>query len=174
MKNNILRILKYDLPLHFVLLVTNWLPDLIIFIRFRGYLAHFFLGSCKKDLRLGRNITFYNPQNIHIGKNVYIAYGNWFSAGEKITIEDEVIVGPSCIFSSSQHTKINGSFRYGTALKNPICIGKGSWITAQCNILAGTNIGKGVLVATNSVTSGNLKSDMMYGGSPAKIIKEIR
>jgi hypothetical protein len=62
-----------SLFLHFVLLVTNWLPDNVVFLRFRGFLAGFFLNGSCKNLRLGRNVTFYNPSKIFISDNVYIA-----------------------------------------------------------------------------------------------------
>ena len=165
--------LRYDLPLHLVLLLTNWLPDLIIFIRLRGYLASFFFKQCGKNLRLGRNITFYNPIKIVLGNDIYIAYGNWFSAGEKITVHDEVIIGPYNVFASSNHTKSNGSFRDGDAIEKPIVIGEGTWIGAHCTITAGCSIGAGCLVAANSSVVSTFKEDVMLAGVPAKIIKEI-
>lgn len=171
--NGLKRILRYDLPLHFVLLLTNWLPDLIIFIKLRGYLASFFLGSCGKNFRLGRNITFYNPKNISIGNNVYIAYGNWFSAGEKIILEDEVVIGPYNVFASSNHTKHNGSFRYGKSQRKPIKVGFGTWIGAQCTITASVEIGSGALVSANSTVLKNVNDDTLVGGTPAKKIKDI-
>lgn len=171
--NGLKRILRYDLPLHFVLLLTNLLPDLIIFIRLRGFLTSFFLGSCGRNFRLGRNVTFYNPKNIFIGNNVYIAYGNWFSAGEIITLEEETIIGPYNVFASSNHTKIKNSFRFGKAENKPITIMKGTWIGANCTITAGTSIGKGCLIAANSSVIKSFGDNFMIAGVPAKIIKEI-
>ena len=98
------RLIRYDLPLHFVLVLTNWLPDNVPFMRFRGWLASFFLAECGKNLTLGRNITLYNPSKIAIGSNVYIAYGCWLSATEKIVIEDEVLFGPYCVLTAGDHT----------------------------------------------------------------------
>lgn len=171
--NNVKRLLRYDLPLHFVLLFTNWLPDIIMIIRLRGYLASFFLGKCGHDLRLGRNITFYNPKNITIGNNVYIAYGNWFSASEKIILEDEIIIGPYNIFTSSNHSKSNGSFRYGKISKKEIYIGRGTWIGAQCSVLSGARIGNGSLIAANSVVIQKIDDNKLAAGSPARVIKDI-
>ena len=168
---NIARLLRYDLPLHFIFLLTNWLPDMVVVLRLRGWLMRPFFGSCGKNFRIGRNVTFYNPRNIHIGRDVYIAYGTWFSAGEKIVLGDEVIVGPYCVFSSSNHTKENGSFRYGLPEQKPIEISKGSWIAAQCTVTAGSTVQEGVLIAANSVVKGNLKTDGMYAGSPVMEIK---
>jgi len=173
MKNNIFRLLRYDLPLHFILFLTNWLPDLIIFIRFRGYLAHFFFKQCGKDLRLGRNITFYNPSNIYLGDHIYIAYGNWFSAGDKIVIDNEVLIGPYNVFTSSSYTKIRNSFRYGKHKRGDIHIQNGSWITSHCTITMGVKIGEGCLVAANSTVISNIKNGSLVGGSPAVKIKDI-
>lgn len=172
--HKIKRLLRYDLPLHFILLLTNWMPDMVVILRLRGYLASFFMGSCGSNLRLGRNITFYNPQNIQLGSNIYIAYGSWFSAGEIITVEDEVIIGPYNVFAASSHTRQNDSFRHGPASQMPITIGKGSWIGAQCSILSGITIGSGSLVAANSVVNKTPEKDnILLAGTPAKLIKEL-
>ncbi|WP_394676739.1 acyltransferase [uncultured Sphingobacterium sp.] len=171
--NNYFRSIRYDIPLHFVLLLCNWLPDNVIFLRLRGFLAAPFFGSCGKDLRLGRNLTFYNSSNMHIGKNVYIAEGNWFSCKEKIQIGDEVIFGPKSVITSSNHTYMDNSYRYGKSIARPISIQKGCWVAANCTITAGTEIGTGTLIAANSVTKGQIPSLSIYGGVPGKIIKSI-
>ena len=148
--------------LHFVLLFTNWLPDNIIFLKLRGFLAGFFLNGSCKNLRLGRNITFYNPSKIIISVNVYIAYGNWFCAGEEILIEDEVMFGPNSVIVSENHTKFNGSFRYGRAVQKKIIIEFGSWVGANCCILAGSRIGAGSVISANSVTYKSVPKNSKY------------
>ena len=169
MWNNI----RYSIPLHLLLRLTNWFPDNLCFIRLRGWLAHFFFNSCGKNFRIGRNVTFYNPSEISFGNNVYVAYGCWFSAGSEILVDDEVVVGPYNVFASSNHTKVNGSFRYGPPKNASIYIGPGSWIGAHCTITAGTNIGAGACIGANSVVVSSVKSDSLYAGSPAKYIKEV-
>jgi len=166
----LLRLLRYDWPLHFILLITSWLPDNVMFLRLRGWLASKFLGSCDSNLRIGKNITFYNPSNIHIGKDVYIAYGCWFMAGAKITVENSVMFGPYCVIVSSEHTKKDGSYRFGESKQVPIKIGYGCWIGAKVVLTAGTNIGKGVLVAAGAIVKGNIPDSVMVGGNPACII----
>lgn len=167
------RLLRYDWPLHFVLLFTNWLPNNVIFLRFRSWLVSPFFGKCGKDLRLGRSITFYNPSNIQIGSNVYIAKGCWFSAGFPIQIGDQVLFGPNVMVASSNHSKINGSFRYGKATGDFVIIGKGSWIAANSAITAGTVIGNGTAIGANSVVRGDILPDSLYAGNPAKYIKQV-
>ena len=168
------RLLRYDWPLHFLLFLTNWLPDNVIFLRFRGFLVRPFLGKCGKNLRLGRNITFYNPSKIQIGRDVYIAYGCWFMAGEEITIGDEILFGPYCVVVSSNHQREGHSFRFGEYLQAPISIGPGTWVAAHVTITAGTSIGKSSLVAAGAVVNGTYKDEIMLGGVPAQVIKSLR
>jgi acetyltransferase-like isoleucine patch superfamily enzyme len=168
-----IRILRYEWPLHFVLVFTNWLPDNLIFLRFRGFLASFFFKKCGMDLRLGRNTSFYNPSRIVIGNHVYVAYGNWLCAGEVITIEDEVMIGPMNVIVSGNHTTEHGSFRYGKETFAPIIIGKGSWIASHCVITSGSKIGNGCLIAAHSVVKGELKDFGHYSGIPAQWVKSL-
>lgn len=169
----LLRCLRYDWPLHFVLLLTNWLPDNVVFLRLRGALARPFFASCGTDLRLGRNITFYNPASIFFEKSIYIAFGCWFMAGEKIFVGDETIFGPYCVVASSNHTRLHGSFRFGPPAQSPVRIGRGVWVASHVVITAGTEIGDGSLIAAGSVVNGDIPASVLSGGLPAKIIKEL-
>ncbi len=172
--NKLYRLFRYDWPLHFTLLLTNWLPDNVPCLWLRGFLAHFFIGSCGENLRLGRNISFYNPSKIHLGNRIYIAFGCWFMAGEDITIEDEVIFGPYGVIASSNHQFSNNSFRYGSAQQLPINIGKGSWVGAHVTVTAGANIGSGCLVAAGAVLTNRRYADhQMIAGVPAREIKTV-
>jgi acetyltransferase-like isoleucine patch superfamily enzyme len=167
----VFRLLRYDYPLFMILNLTNWLPDSIIFLRFRGILARFFFKKAGMNLRLGRNLTFYNPSKIILGRDVYIAEGNWFSAGEEIIVGDEVIFGPKSVIVSSNHTFQGGSYRFSTIELKPIFIGKGCWIAAQCTITAGSYIGDSTLIAANTVCKGFVPRSVLYGGTPGKIIR---
>jgi len=165
--------LRYDWPLHFVLLLTNWLPNNVIFFQFRGTLARPFFGSCGPNLRLGRNITFYNTSSIDIGANVYVALGCVFLGVGEIHISDEVLFGPYVVLSSGNHTKHQGSYRYGLGEEVPITIGSGSWIGAHSTILGGATIGKGCVIGSNAaVTRGVIPDNAFAAGVPA-IVKKI-
>lgn len=172
--NNIWRLIRYDWPLHFVLLLTNWLPDNVIFLRLRGLLAGLFIGSCGKDLRLGRNITIYNSSFIHVGNNVYFAYGCWILAGGEVYIGDQVMFGPYVVLSAGNHTRLNSSFRYGEQEKLSVSIGCGSWVGAHTTILGGVSIGNGSLVASGAtVIRGEYPNDSFLAGVPAVLKKRI-
>jgi len=169
-----LRLVRYDWPMHFVLLLTNWLPDNVIFLRLRGWLASHFLGSCGKNLRLGRNITFYNPSQISIGSDVYVAYGCWFMADEQIVLEDEVILGPYCVVVSAEHGRDNNSFRHGKHKAIPTGIRRGVWLGSHVTITAGAMVGEGALIAANAVVTGEIPPNVLAAGQPATVVKHFQ
>ena len=171
--NKAFRLLRYDWPLHFVLFLTNWLPDNIIFIRMRGALARPFFKKCGKKLGIGRSVVFYDPSKIVIGDWVYIAYGCWFSSGYGVKIEDEVLLGPYNVVATANHTRQNGSYRFGPAEGSEIIFGRGCWVGANCTILKGSIIGKGSIVGSNTVVSGVVPDNCLFAGNPGSIKKEF-
>ena len=170
--NKFYRLFRYDWPLHFVLLFTNWLPDNVFFIRLRGKLARPFFRTCGKRLGIGRNVTFYNPSKIEIGNDIYIAYGCWF--GGNIIIEDQVMFGPYCILAPSNHTLLNGSFRFSQNTDGLIRIKFGSWLGAHSLVIGERSVlGSGSVLAANSLLNSIADDRSLYAGSPAKKIKEL-
>lgn len=171
--NKLWMYLRYDWPLHFLLLWTNWLPDNIIFLRFRGKLLRPFFDLCGKNLRIGRNVLFNNPSNIVIGNNVYFAYGTWISARGKIIFHDNVTIGPYCAISSSNHLRVNNSYANEEAIIQPIEIGKGCWLGAHCVVTAGCKIGDGSVLGAGAVVVKDIPENVLATGVPAKPIKKF-
>lgn len=171
--NKFYRLIRYDWPLHFVLLLTNWLPDNIVFIRLRGLLARPFFKKCGRKVGIGRNVVFYNPSKIEIGSWVYIAYGCWLSAGYRIIIEDEVLLGPYNVVATANHNREKKSFRFGAPTGEHILFKRGCWIGANCTILPGTIVGEGTVVGANTVVSGTVPDSCVYAGNPGKVKKEF-
>lgn len=171
--NKLYRLVRYDWPLHFVLLLTNWLPDNVVFIRLRGGLASPFFKKCGEKLGIGRHVVFYDPSKIEIGNWVYVAYGCWFSSSNGIIIEDEVLFGPYNVVASANHTKQNRSFRFGHPSGDTILFKKGCWIGAHCTIMPGSVIGEGSVIGANSIVIGNILPNCLYAGNPCELKKEF-
>lgn len=165
--------LRYDFPLHFVLWFTGFLPDNVIFLRLRGWLAKYFFGYCGKDLRLGRGIVIHNPINIHLGNHVFFAYGCMLMATDVIRVEDEVMFGPYVVAISGNHSRQHGSFRYGKPQLAPIWIKHGVWVGSHAVITAGVTIGEGSLIGAGAVVTRDIPDHVMAGGVPARVIKNL-
>ncbi len=171
--SKLVRLLRYDWPLHFVLRLTNWLPDNVFFINLRGKLASPFFKRCGNKLGIGRNVTFYNPSAIEIGNSVYIAYGCWFLGAGELVIEDEVMFGPYVVVSPSNHTRIVQSYRFGHPVIKNIRIQRGAWIGAHSTLVVGAGVGAGSMIAANSVLNVMVDDNLLFGGVPAVFIKHL-
>ena len=56
----------------------------------------------------------------------------------------------------------------------PVVIGDGVWIGACCTILPGVHIGNNYVIGAGSVVNKDIPSDVIAGGNPCKIIREIK
>ena len=53
-----------------------------------------------------------------------------------------------------------------------VSIGKGTWIASHSSVKCGTTIGSGSIIASNASVVCNVKENSIYGGVPAKLIKD--
>ena len=155
---------------HFCMLLTSWWPDCEIFMRLRGFLLRPAFKKAGSGIVVARNVHFGWTRSISLGNNVYLANGAWLVGSGGLTIDDEVMVGPYTVIIPANHTKKNGSYRFGALDASPIHIGAGAWIGAHVIILKGTEIGKGTVVSAGTVVSGTIPDDSMVVGVPGRII----
>ncbi len=106
-----------------------------------------------------------------IGKNVFINFDCVFLDLGGIIIEDGVLIAPKVSLLSESHP-ISPENRHSLVPK-PIHIKKNAWIGANATILQGVTIGENSVVAAGSVVSADVPDNVIVGGTPAKIIKEI-
>lgn len=106
-----------------------------------------------------------------IGKNVFINFDCVFLDLGGITIEDGVLIAPKVSLLSEGHP-VSPENRHSLVPKH-IHIKKNAWIGANVTILQGVTIGENSVVAAGSVVSKDVPDNVVVGGTPAKIIKEI-
>lgn len=146
-------------------------PDMEWGNKLRGNFYKRFLKQCGKNLQISKCVRILHPEELEIGSDVYIGYGSWINSRCGVIIGDEVMLGPYVCIISSNHTSINGSYRFGQSVGEKIVINKGAWLGAHSLILSGTMIGSGVLVAAGGVVTKDVQSNSIVGGIPAKQIK---
>lgn len=123
------------------------------------------------------SVTVFTPFYINygkhtkIGKNVFINFDCVFLDLGGITIEEGVLIAPKVSLLSEGHG-ISPEQRH-SLIPKPIHIKKNAWIGAGATILQGVTIGKNSVVAAGSVVSKDVPDNVVVGGIPAKIIKEI-
>jgi acetyltransferase-like isoleucine patch superfamily enzyme len=164
--------IRFGLPIWFLGLLFNWLPDVGPALRIRGYFFSLVLPGRPKSLLVGRDVTLLSINRLRLGNKVYLAKGCWLNAIGGITIEDEVFLAPYVVMSSSNHGFAEGSVQRGGAHPAPITIGFGTWLAAHAVVTAGTTVGKGNLVAGNSLVNRNTGDNLIVMGVPAAGTKE--
>ena len=127
---------------------------------------------------LYKNITIYKHKegNLKIGSFSHIApYGYFLLEKQRLVIGDNVAIGPFCsIFCSTNTISKDKTIQFRDRyLKGDVEIGNNVLIGAQCVILPNTVIEDNVVIAVHSTAKGRLKSGYLYGGNPAKSIKNI-
>lgn len=157
----------------FVKLVTSFLPNAPVFMRFRGWLYSFMMKKCGKDFQVTSSTYINSLSGLEVGNHVYIAH-NTVIIGTKIVIEDEVLIGPNCVISGGNHTFTGASFRFGASNPLGIVIRHGSWIAGNCSILGGAVLPEQSILAAGSVLNKEFeKSKTLYAGVPATEIKDL-
>ncbi|MDR7210302.1 sugar O-acetyltransferase [Flavobacterium piscis] len=110
-------------------------------------------------------------ENITIGKNVFVNHACTFMDRGGITLEDNVLIGPKVNLITTNHP-LNPNERRAT-ISNPIIIKKGAWIGVGATILPGVTIGINSIVAAGAVVSKDVPDNVIVGGIPAKILKNL-
>lgn len=113
--------------------------------------------------------------NCNIGQNVVISPGvilgnnvkvqNNVSVYTGVTCDDDVFLGPSCVFTNvvNPRSAIN---RHGSFAKTRV--GKGATIGANATIICGHDIGAYAFIGAGAVVTKNVPSYALLVGNPAR------
>lgn len=111
---------------------------------------------------------------IVIGNNVGLGTRGHYGCAGGIKIGDDTIIGNYVSIHSENHifSSLDVPIRMQGVSHKGIVIGQNCWIGAKVTILDGSMIGDGCVVAAGSVVRGNIPSNSVIGGIPAKILKK--
>lgn len=129
--------------------------------------------------KTGNNFYVNPPLQVDYGKHVEIGdnfYANMdciFLDVNKITIGNNVLVGPRVCFFTAGHP-IDAEVRQtGLEFGSPIRIKDNVWIGGNATILPGVTIEEKAIVAGGAVVTKDVPQNTIVGGNPAKVIREI-
>lgn len=145
----------------------------------------FIIGSGElnvgNNVKVGNRTTFILLPNLYERPELTIGDGTVIGYMTGISVEQKVTIGSNCLIAGDVYITDNNS--HGISSENgrkmtkadvsPVIIEDNVWIGTQSIILKGVRIGRGSVVAAGSVVTKSVPENVVVGGNPAKIIKEI-
>jgi acetyltransferase-like isoleucine patch superfamily enzyme len=113
------------------------------------------------------------PQ-LTVGARVFIGQCTHISVMQPMHIGDHALIGANCYLLTNQHRFQSREIPirdqgYETA---PLAIGADVWIGANCVVMPGIVIGRGAIIGASSVVNKNVGEYEIWGGLPARKIKD--
>lgn len=130
-------------------------------------------GSTGQNLYVEPTFRCDYGYNIHVGENFYANFDSVFLDVCEIRIGDNCFIAPGVHIYTATHP-LNAQERItGAEFGKPVCIGHHVWLGGRSVINPGVRIGNNVVVASGSVVTKDVPDNVVVGGNPARIIKEI-
>lgn len=137
--------------------------------------------NCSFGYKLGGNhfggaIEFqprYKKSKIEIGNNVSTNNNLFICSANKISIDDDCLIGNFVSIRDFDAHNIDPLKRNKLGEIGEVIIGKNVWLGNNVIILKNTKIGDNSIIAAGAVVSGIIEENVIAGGIPAKVIKRI-
>ncbi|MCG9626038.1 sugar O-acetyltransferase [Vibrio mediterranei] len=112
-------------------------------------------------------------KTISIGEKTFINMNVTMLDGAKIMIGNNVLIGPNTQFYCASHDLNYLKRRNWETICGPITVEDDVWIGGNVVINQGVTIGARSVIAANSVVNSDVPPDSLYGGTPARLIKNL-
>lgn len=114
-----------------------------------------------ENCNLGQNVVV--SPGVVLGNNVKVQ--NNVSIYTGVTCQDDVFLGPSCVFTNvtNPRSQINRRGQYATTI-----VMRGASIGANATIVCGHNIGEYAFIGAGAVVTQNIPAYALVIGNPAK------
>lgn len=112
--------------------------------------------------------------NISVGENFYANFDCVILDVCRVTIGDNCFMAPGVHIYTATHPIDAVERISGVEYGKPVTIGHNVWIGGRAIINPGVTIGDNVIVGSGAVVTKNVPSNVIVGGNPAKVIRELK
>ena len=130
-------------------------------------------GNFEEGSFIEPNLRVDYGYNIHVGANFYANFDCTFLDVCPITIGDNVMFAPGVQLYTATHPIDPVERNSGLEYAKPITIGNNVWIGGSAIVVPGVTLGDNVVVAAGAVVTKSFPDNVVIGGNPARVIKEI-
>lgn len=139
------------------------------------------LGAHIENGTILMKVNFFNwhhlgPKGLIVGKECFIGDGTLIDLYDSISIEDQVTIAQKVTIITHQNVGYANHplQQYFPKKAAGVLIKSGAFVGAGSIILPGVTIGKQSFIAAGSVVNSNIPDGKIYGGVPAKLIRDIK
>lgn len=133
------------------------------------YSPGFYDGSIYIEARNSGSVISFG-RGVRINNNVSI-----IAEGDGVEIGDNVFIGMGCVLMDTDGHPVDADSRLAMrpAATAPIRVGNQVFIGNNVTVLKGVSIGDNSVIAAGSVVTKSLPANVVCGGVPARVIKEV-
>ncbi len=131
------------------------------------------LGSTGENVFMEPNIRFDYGYNTHVGENFFANFNCTILDVCEVRIGDNCMLAPGVQIYTATHPLHPIERNSGKEYAKPIRIGDNVWIGGSAVINPGVTIGNNAVIASGAVVTKDVPDNVVVGGNPAKIIKQI-
>lgn len=130
-----------------------------------------------RTINIGENTKVVGPLfctgKLSIGDNCWVGKNFTVNGNGSVEISDNCDIAPEVVINTGGHKVGCASRRAGEGIATHVKIGKGCWLCARSTIVNNVTIGDGCVVLPCSCVIGDVPSNAMVGGVPAKVVKML-
>lgn len=135
----------------------------------RRFLLRRFGATIASTAVIRRTVRIECPWNLTMDANTCLGDHSIAYCLGPITLRDRVTVSQRTHLCAGSHDYSQPSL---PLLRPPITIEKDAWIAADAFVGPGVTVGEGAVLGARGCAFSDLKSWKVYGGNPARVIKE--
>lgn len=111
--------------------------------------------------------------NFKVGRNVYANHNLVVLDCARVTLGDDVFIGPNVVITTAAHPVAASDRSAGPEFAKPIRIGDRVWIGANATLLPGVEVGANSTIGAGSVVSRSIPADCVAFGNPCRVQRPL-
>lgn len=131
------------------------------------------LGSTGENVYMEPTIRFDYGYNTLVGENFYANFDCVILDVCEVRIGDNCMLAPGVHIYTATHPLNPTERNAGKEYAKPVTIGNNVWIGGRAVINPGVKVGNNVVIASGAIVTKDVPDNVVVGGNPAKIIKQM-
>ncbi|WP_085509194.1 sugar O-acetyltransferase [Thalassobacillus devorans] len=131
------------------------------------------LGSSGENAFMEPTIRFDYGYNTHVGDNFFANFDCTILDVCEVRFGDNCMLAPGVQIYTATHPLDATERNSGKEYAKPITFGDNVWIGGSAIINPGVTVGDNAVIASGAVVTKDVPANVVVGGNPAKVIKQI-